>query len=126
MSRIANKKPPAFAVLLAATLVATGCAHGRETPPSDGREAPSSAAASVDKTMTDKPPERADLPYARGRRFASLDDYLAFRRQLGQTDRPWYEEVSPGVYRLVARTLPRDQPQLFTRRQLMEQFGFDH
>lgn len=76
--------------------------------------------------MTEASGGPADLPFAKGRVFHSLDEYLAYRRQLGQTDRPWYEEISPGHYRLVARHLPGQPPQEFTRAELLAKFGFDH
>jgi hypothetical protein len=67
------------------------------------------------------------------RRFATLDDYLAWLRQTqAPVDGPWYEEIRPGVYQLRTGNLrvlgpegdetPRGQT--FTRAQLMKQFGF--
>ncbi len=75
---------------------------------------------------TDVSSPREGLPFAKGRTFLTLDEYLAYRKQLGQLDRPYYEEVSPGVYRLVARAVPRDQAKLYTRAELMAEFGFTH
>lgn len=65
------------------------------------------------------------LPFAQGRSFASLDEYLDFRRARGATDIPWYREVSPGVYELVARRGPGAAKQTFTRAELLAKFGFD-
>lgn len=67
---------------------------------------------------------RQALPYARGRRFASLDEYLAFRRTQGAIDLPWYEEVSPDVFELRTSMRPAPAPQRFTRAQLARKFGF--
>jgi hypothetical protein len=65
------------------------------------------------------------LPYANGREFRSLDEYLAFRKTLGTTDRPWYEEISPGIYYLKGgRRLPASRERTYTRQELMEKFAF--
>ena len=90
--------------------------------------APPLHAATPPKPPVTAPPASAthkDLPYAPGRSFKTLDEYLAWRRKLGTMDRPFYEQVSPGVYRLVSgRRLPGRPDRLFTRQELMEQFGF--
>ena len=67
-------------------------------------------------------------------RFGSLDEYLAFlERTNPPIDKPWYREVRPGVYELVAggnlRILGADgeeQPtaRIFTREELERKFGF--
>lgn len=68
----------------------------------------------------------ADLPYAQGKRFRTLDEYLAHRRELGAQDAPMYTEVEPGVYELWGgRKPPGVVPQRFTRRQLLDEFGFE-
>lgn len=64
------------------------------------------------------------LPFAQGRHFETLDDYLAFRRERGATDVPWYREIRPGVYELAGRRGPGAAPRIYTREQLMERFGF--
>ncbi len=67
------------------------------------------------------------------KRFATLDDYLAWLRQTqAPVDGPWYEEIQPGVYKLNTGNLrilgpegdetPRGQT--FTREQLLKKFGF--
>lgn len=68
----------------------------------------------------------AGLPDARGRRFRSLDAYLAhLRRYAAPVDRPWYREVGPGIYLLETGNLrPGMSPRLFTREQLECRFGF--
>lgn len=77
------------------------------------------------KTVEDVPGAREAnaLPFGQGLSFATLDDYLAHLRRRGAYDVPWYREVSPGVYELVAgRT--RGRPQRHTREELMRRFGF--
>ncbi len=66
------------------------------------------------------------LPHARGRGFRTLDDYLAYlRTYAAPTDRPWYREVRPGVFRLETGNLRSDAaPKLFTRAELERRFGF--
>lgn len=85
--------------------------------------------ADQEKTVDgEKRPEmqaRADLPFAQGKTFVSLDDYLAFLKKRGATDVPWYREVAPGVYELVGRRGPGAAAHTYTRAQLMERFGFD-
>lgn len=66
----------------------------------------------------------AGLPFAQGRAFATLDDYLQFRKSRGAHDIPWYREVRPGEYELVSRRAPGAQPQLYTRDELARKFGF--
>ena len=56
--------------------------------------------------------------------FATLNEYLAFLEERGATDVPWFREIRPGVYEVVTRRPPGAEPQIFTREELMEQFGF--
>lgn len=101
---------------LVACIVPGACAQPVATRP----PAPAS-----ENTMHDTDKGRAGLPFAGDRVFYSLDDYLAFRRELGKTDRAtWYDEVSPGVYRYVARAVPPEQRRTWTRAELMAEFGF--
>jgi len=66
------------------------------------------------------------LPLSNGRSFETLDEYLAFRAELGAQDAPMYTEVEPGVYELWGgRRPPGLTPPRFTRAQLLEEFGFD-
>ena len=65
----------------------------------------------------------ADLPYARGRTFHTLDQYLAHLEALGAIDLPWWREIRPGVYERV--TSVRNRPrEVATREELMQRFGF--
>jgi hypothetical protein len=111
----------AFRILpLLATALVVGCAA---PGPAAG------AAAQPKETLPVKPVETApggvaDLPYARGRTFATLDEYLAYRQGLGAQDVPWYREVAPGVYEVAGRRARDTVPQTVTRRELLEKFGF--
>ena len=78
----------------------------------------------------DMPPQRVECL---NKRFAKLDDYLAWLRETqAPIDRPWYEEVAPGSYLLRTgnlRIVPMDGAESPTERpvsraQLMKQFGF--
>ena len=65
----------------------------------------------------------ANLPYARGQTFRTLDDYLAHLERQGAIDLPWWRQVSPGVYERVTRR-PGRAPERATRAELMRRFGF--
>lgn len=66
----------------------------------------------------------ANLPYAMGRRFRTLDDYLVHLKcRAAPIDLPWWREVRPGVYRYETTKLGAPQ-QLATRAELMKRFGF--
>jgi hypothetical protein len=78
---------------------------------------------SADKEAAAQPARR--LPDSFGRTFSSLDEYLAhLRRYAAPIDKPWYREVRPGVYERVTTRVPRPEPQIYTRAQLMARFGF--
>lgn len=66
----------------------------------------------------------ADLPHAEGQRFATLDAYLAHLEKLGAYDIAWYRRLPDGRYRLIRRSAPGTAPQIFTRQELLERFGF--
>ena len=66
----------------------------------------------------------AYLPFAMGKRFESLDAYLAHLRcRAAPIDLPWWREVAPGVYQQVKRA-PDAKSETATRAELMERFGF--
>ena len=85
---------------------------------SPAREAPSV------KTSQPSSDGVANLPFSRGRRFAHLDDYLAYLRTLGAQDIPFYQPVRPGVYELITLRAPGEPPRFFTRQELLDRFGF--
>lgn len=69
--------------------------------------------------------ERRNLPFAHGRSFASLDEYLAhLRDRAGPVGQPWYREIRPGVYEQVTTRVPAGTPEIVTREELMRRFGF--
>lgn len=95
---------PGLALLAACAAAAAGPDQHAQPAPADGA--------------------RTDLPFAQGRSFGSLDEYLAFLEERGATDVPWYRKTGPDTYELVARRGPRAEPVVVTRKQLMERFGF--
>ena len=80
----------------------------------------SAAAGSPDETCGEPV---ASLPFARGRTFSRLDEYLAYLEQQGAIDLPWWRQVGPGVYERVVR-MPEAPRETATREQLMVRFGF--
>jgi hypothetical protein len=68
----------------------------------------------------------ANLPFAMGRTFSSLDEYLTFLECFaGPIDKPWWRQVRPGVYEHV-KTATNASPEIATRAELMKRFGFTH
>lgn len=96
------------AVLLLATL-GSGTASGHDKE-----------AAQVQRPTGE---EVANLPYARGKTFRTLDEYLAHLEAQGALDLPWWREIRPGVYERVTSMRPA-QPEVATRAELMRRFGF--
>ena len=67
----------------------------------------------------------AGLPFSNGRSFASLDAYLAYLEQYnGPIDMPWWREISPSVYRYEIRMADGPEPEIATRAELEERYGF--
>ncbi len=65
------------------------------------------------------------LPHAQGQSFQTLDDYLLHLQKMGMQDRPYYDEIGPGRYRLnTGRGSQNQPPQYFTREELLEKYGF--
>ena len=65
----------------------------------------------------------ANLPYARGKTFRTLDEYLAHLEALGAVDLPWWREIRPGVYERVT-SMPEARREVATREELLRRFGF--
>lgn len=65
----------------------------------------------------------ANLPYARGKTFRTLDEYLVHLEAQGAIDLPWWREVRPGVYERVTN-MPDRPREVATREELMRRFGF--
>lgn len=95
------------AVLAALSCGTTAAAEQKETAP-------------VQTSATDGV---ANLPYARGKTFRTLDEYLAHLRAQGAIDLPWWQEIRPGVYQRVTN-MPEAERQVATREELMRRFGF--
>lgn len=105
---------------LAATLAA-GCAEMAVT--AAGR--PAGTEAIVAENEKDAARAVKSLPFAHGRSFATLDEYLAhLRDRAGPIGQPWYRKVGGDTYELVTTIVPRGRPETFTRQQLMDRFGF--
>lgn len=66
----------------------------------------------------------ANLPFAHGKRFATLDAYLAHLQcYAAPIDQPWWREIRPGVYEHV-KPMPEAPREIATRAELMQRFGF--
>lgn len=66
----------------------------------------------------------AGLPFAHGKTFRSLDEYLRhLELHAAPIDQPWWREISPGVYEHVKR-MPGAPRETATREELMNRFGF--
>ena len=113
-------------ILALAGLVTAGCAQ----EPREGADR-----TEVRTAQAPQPPESgmnasndsgevANLPYARGRTFRTLDEYLAHLEQQGAIDLPYWRQVGPGVYEWVTTRVPPGPPQRATRAELMRRYGF--
>jgi len=89
----------------------------------DDRKPPATGSVGSGVTGRNEAQGVANLPYARGRTFRSLDEYLACLEQQGAIDLPWWRQVSPGVYEWVRR-MPGARPERATRAELMRRYGF--
>jgi len=114
MNRIGTPFSPALAALVAAcSQQSSGAVPG--------------AAQTKESTVTQEASDRPvrQLPFAHGRTFATLDDYLAHLRDYaGPVGQPWYRKVGTDSYELVTTRAPAGEPEIFTREQLMRRFGF--
>ena len=68
------------------------------------------------------PPDR---PFAMGQEFPTLDAYLAHLEELGGMGITWYERQPDGTYIMIRRRPPGTPPEIFTRQDLLDRFGFD-
>jgi hypothetical protein len=55
--------------------------------------------------------------------FETLEAYLAWARERGAYDFPWYKQVAPGVYELQGRRGRGEAPKRYTRQELAEMLG---
>ena len=77
--------------------------------------------------MSDTDPPRSgvsDLPYARGKTFHALEDYLAYLERKGAYDTPFWRLTRAGHYQLIARRGPGAPPVTASREELLRRYGF--
>lgn len=117
-----HEKTRLIAIALAA-LSTPACAEEAGGGPKRGDTAPPRPA----ETATHGPNQGggiAKLPFARGKTFRTLDDYLAHLERQGAIDLPYWRPVGPGLYERVTRRVPAGPPERATRAELMRRFGF--
>lgn len=68
----------------------------------------------------------AERPFAQGQSFVDLDAYLAHLEALGPMDVPWYRLRPDGTYEQIRLRLPGTPPEIFTRQELLDRFGFEN
>lgn len=86
--------------------------------------APGVASAEQKESVAVQPSEGVpNLPYARGKTFRTLDEYLVHLEAQGAVDLPWWREIRPGVYERVT-SMPEARREEATRAELMRRFGF--
>jgi hypothetical protein len=108
-------------LMLVAAALTAGCSQRTESAvPQPGRD--------KENMMTNEAASGApvaNLPSSFGRNFATLDEYLAhLERYAGPVGRAWYRKVGPDAYELVTTVVPRPQLRIYTREELMRQYGF--
>jgi hypothetical protein len=66
----------------------------------------------------------ANLPFAMGKKFPTLDAYLTYLQCFAAPiDKPWWKEIRPGVYEhMTSATNARRE--VATRAELLKRFGF--
>ena len=67
----------------------------------------------------------ANLPFARGRTFGSLDEYLAHLEANAAIDLPYWREIRPGVYQWTVRMPEAGGAETASREELLRRYGFD-
>lgn len=73
----------------------------------------------------DEPQGVANLPFAMGRRFATLDSYLMHLECHAQpVDSPWWKQIRPGIYKHMTTATNAQPNEIATRSELMKRFGF--
>jgi hypothetical protein len=109
--------------MLMSAVLAIGCS----SPP--GTAQANRAPEDKELVRMEKPPggerqQRRSPTSADPRDFETLDAYLAQLERLGATGQAWYREISPGTYEFVTTMIPAPPRRVYTRAQLMAQFGF--
>ena len=108
--------------LAAAACTAVACSAAQVEQVEQDRAAP----AKEEKMKPSTPSSgAASLPFARGRTFRSLDEYLAHLEANAAIDLPYWREIRPGVYQWTVRMPEAREPETATREELMRRYGFD-
>jgi len=108
------------------TLVAAALVASPYRPLVDGNPAATSSVCTGEKKLAveSQADGIANLPFAMGKKFASLDAYLTHLKCFaGPIDKPWWKEIQPGVYEHV-KTATNAKREIATRAELMKRFGF--
>ncbi|WP_375206282.1 hypothetical protein [Hyphococcus sp.] len=92
---------------------------------SDIAEPPKDPVTMSQQKCSKTPEGVAGLPYAHGKVFATLDEYLAHLQQLSAIDLPYWREVRPGVYEQVVHMPEATTPKTATREELLAMYCFD-
>lgn len=120
-------------MILGVTLLALAVSGSPFRPLPDDKTAATRAFCAKEKQVADRKAAGAatagsgiaNLPFAMGRRFRTLDEYLDHLKcRAAPIDLPWWREVRPGVYRYET-TKPGAPQRLATRAELMKRFGFE-
>jgi hypothetical protein len=113
--------------MMLATLVAAALAASPYRPLTDSKPpATHSACAKEKKVAAGKLVGQgvANLPFAMGKTFSSLDEYLNHLECFAAPiDKPWWKQIRPGVYEHV-KTATHAKREIATRAELMKRFGF--
>ena len=108
------------------TLVAAAVVASPYRPLVDAKPAATPSVCARERKLAVEPQTEgvANLPFAMGKKFATLDAYLAHLKCFaGPIDKPWWKEIRPGVYEHVT-TATNAKREIATRAELMKRFGF--
>lgn len=83
-----------------ALLAASSAACAEPSAPQVTSAADSSGGVAMTQASQQGPV--SNLSFSQGQSFATLAEYLEFRRRRGEYDVPWYREIKPGTYELVS------------------------
>ncbi len=113
-------------LIVLAALATLGCAGETRGAPERGDARAATGSRSTETGMSGSNPDGgvAKLPFARGKTFRTLDEYLAHLERQGAIDLPYWRQVEPGLYERVTTRVPAGPPERATRAELMRRFGF--
>lgn len=94
--------------------------------PDSGEKTGSMAKKQDGQTHENGAEGRSGLPYAFGRNFHTLDEYLLhLQHHAGPVGLPWWRQVAPDRFEHIkGKRLPATAPELATRAELLQRFGF--